>query len=331
MTNLKTSPPHPELVVVSGLSGSGKTVALRTLEDLDFYCIDNLPASLLPSLAERLTSARTTHINGATANHSEAATQRIAVGIDARNLAADLRDLPAILEAVQAIGGLHLKVIFLEASDATLIKRFSETRRRHPLTHDGHSLAEAIAIERNMLRDLRDRAVLLMDTTDMNVHQLRREVWTKIGVAGAGSFVLLESFAFKRGVPIDADFVFDVRVLPNPHWQANLREQTGRDPECREWLARQPQVQEMFEDIKRFLERWLPRFDDDQRSYMTVGIGCTGGQHRSVFIAEKLAEHFRKSREQVLLFHRELNDQPRVVSDPPHQDLRPSDAAATSF
>jgi RNase adapter protein RapZ len=282
-----------QLVIVSGLSGSGKTVALRTLEDLDFYCIDNLPASLLPQLAARLKDNPDPHF------------QAMAVGIDARNLADDLKHLPAILDQVSDTG-IRYEIFFLEANDAALIKRFSETRRRHPLTQDGCSLADAIAIERQLLADLRGRANLEIDTSDQNVHQLRRAIWTRLKPVGEGWSLLLESFAFKRGVPVDADFVFDVRCLPNPYWDSKLRPLTGRDLPIREFLGAHPDVVAMFEDIKRFLERWLPRFEQDQRSYITVGVGCTGGKHRSVYIVERLAEHFRMSRDQVLTFHREL-------------------------
>lgn len=282
-----------QLIIVSGLSGSGKTVALRTLEDLDFYCIDNLPASLLPQLAARLKDNPDPHF------------QAMAVGIDARNLADDLNHLPAILDQV-ADTGIRYEIFFLEANDSVLIKRFSETRRRHPLTEDERSLATAIATERALLADLRSRADLCLDTSEQNVHQLRRAIWTRVKPVGEGWSLLLESFAFKRGVPSDADFVFDVRCLPNPYWDVTLRPLTGRDLPIRTFLGANEDVVAMLADIQAFLARWLPRFEHDQRSYITVGIGCTGGKHRSVYIVERLAEHFRETRDQVLTFHREL-------------------------
>jgi len=282
-----------QLIIVSGLSGSGKTVALRTLEDLDFYCVDNLPASLLPQLAGRLKDNIDPHF------------QTMAVGIDARNLADDLEHLPAILDQV-ADTGIRCEIFFLEANDSALIKRFSETRRRHPLTQNGRSLAEAIALERRLLADLRSRAHFEIDTSDLNVHQLRREIWTRLKPTGEGWNLLLESFAFKRGVPGDVDFVFDVRCLPNPYWNLELRPLTGRDAPIREFLGANDDVVAMLKDITQFLGRWLPRFEHDQRSYITVGIGCTGGKHRSVYIVERLAEHFRQTRDQVLTFHREI-------------------------
>jgi RNase adapter protein RapZ len=287
------SEPRSQLIIVSGLSGSGKTVALRTLEDLDFYCIDNLPASLLPQLAARLKDNPDPHF------------QAMAVGIDARNLADDLKHLPAILDQV-ADTGIRYEIFFLEANDSALIKRFSETRRRHPLTEDERSLAVAIATERTLLADLRSRADLCLDTSEQNVHQLRRAIWTRVKPVGEGWSLLLESFAFKRGVPSDADFVFDVRCLPNPYWDVNLRPLTGRDLPIRAFLGADADVSAMLADIQAFLARWLPRFEHDQRSYITVGIGCTGGKHRSVYIVERLAEHFRETRDQVLTFHREL-------------------------
>lgn len=287
------SEPRTQLIIVSGLSGSGKTVALRTLEDLDFYCIDNLPASLLPQLAARLKDNPDPHF------------QAMAVGIDARNLAADLEHLPAILDQV-ADTGIRYEIFFLEANDSALIKRFSETRRRHPLTQDGRSLAEAIGLERTLLADLRARANLEIDTSEQNVHQLRRTIWTRVKPVGEGWSLLLESFAFKRGVPSDTDFVFDVRCLLNPYWNAELRPLNGRDAPIRDYLGADADVIEMLSDITQFLERWLPRFAHDQRSYITIGIGCTGGKHRSVYVVERLAEHFRQTRDQVLTFHREL-------------------------
>jgi UPF0042 nucleotide-binding protein len=282
---------HPRLVVVSGLSGSGKTVALRTLEDLDYYCVDNLPVELMPAFVDSVTAG----------GHYP----RLAVGVDVRNRPEDLSRLPEILSHL-AHQGIAYELVFLDTRDDVLFKRFSDTRRRHPLTGDELSLADAIALERRLLRPLVAIADRVIDSSDLNIHQLRRLIITEFGTTAAELSLLFESFAYKRGVPPDADFVFDARCLPNPHWVPELRPLSGRDPAIREYFARHPEVESYFRDVQGLLANWIPRFEAEQRNYVTIGIGCTGGRHRSVYLAERLAEAFRGSREQVLTFHREL-------------------------
>ena len=283
----------PQLTVISGMSGSGKTVALRTLEDLDYYCVDNLPVALMPALVE-------------TVSHDESQrTRRLAVGADVRNRQQDLLRLPEVL-ATLAGQGIGYQTVFLDTRDEVLIKRYPESRRRHPLSTDGLALADAIAMERRLLRPMQSIADRVIDTSDLNVHQLRRLIITSMGVTSGSLTLLFESFAYRRGVPTDADFVFDARSLPNPHWNAQLRPLSGKDPPVREWLEQQADVGEFRDDISAFLDKWLPRFETDGRSYVTICIGCTGGRHRSVYLAERLAERYRDRHRQVLSYHREM-------------------------
>jgi UPF0042 nucleotide-binding protein len=300
MANREISKPNgassePRLVVVSGLSGSGKSVALRTLEDLDYYCADNLPAALLPQFVDSVIGNDRDH------------PPRLAVGIDIRNHAQDLRDLPHALASIGA-AGVSCELLFLDTRDDVLIKRFNETRRRHPLSKSGLPLAEAIASERQRLKPLIAIADRVIDSSDFNVHQLRRWVTTELAIdAHSGLSILFESFAYKHGVPADADFVFDVRCLPNPHWIPALRPLSGRDAAVSAHLDEQPLARDYIDQVIQFLDTWLPRFENDSRSYVTVAFGCTGGRHRSVFCAERLAAHCRRNgREQAMTFHREL-------------------------
>ena len=285
---------RPTLTVISGLSGSGKSVALRTLEDLDYYCVDNLPAELLPDFVRDL-------------SRDENRRTRLAVGIDVRNRSSDLSRIGEWLSMVGAQGFDH-RLVFFDASDAVLVKRFSETRRRHPLSHQGLALSDAIALERERLRPLRALAEHVIDTSEFNVHQLRKAVLSELEVGHSPHVSLLfESFAYKHGVPGDADFVFDARCLPNPHWEPALRPLSGRDAAVRDYLDKQASVGEYIGQIAGFLDIWLPRFELETRSYVTIAFGCTGGRHRSVYLAEKLAQHFRAAgREDVQTFHREL-------------------------
>jgi UPF0042 nucleotide-binding protein len=287
-------PPRPEqLIIVTGLSGSGKSVALRTLEDLGFYCVDNLPAALMPAFVEALSRS------GGGIGH------RLAVGLDVRNPVENLGRLPHILsELGRAQVDYHL--LFLDTADEVLIKRYSETRRRHPLSGDGLALADAIAEERQLLRPMLAIADQVIDTSTLNVHQLRRQVISAMGLAGSTLTLLFQSFAYRRGVPADADFVFDARCLPNPHWELSLRPLSGRDAPVREWLQARPEVTRFADDVQGFMDTWLPAFQDDGRSYVTLCIGCTGGRHRSVYLVERLAAHFRGRYAQVLTHHREL-------------------------
>ncbi len=285
------------LVIISGISGSGKSIALHFLEDLGFYCIDNLPVGMLAAFADYIATAEVS-------SHD-----RFAVGIDARNLTGDLQDLPSTLRSLLS-GGLEAEIVFLDADDDTLIKRYNETRRRHPLTSDQVSLPEAIRSERRLLEPLAYSADMRLDTSHTNVHQLRELLRERVGNELKGRLSLLvESFGYKLGVPVDVDFVFDVRCVPNPHWEPTLRNLTGRDQAVVDFLEKLPQVDELYRDIVVFLNKWIPRFRADNRAYMTVAIGCTGGQHRSVYFAERIAQHFRESdlEAKVSLRHRELS------------------------
>ena len=285
----------PSLIIVSGMSGSGKSVALNTFEDLGFYCVDNLPAELLPEFVRSVT-------------RDDGAPEKLAVGIDVRNRHTDLANIPEWLSAVGALG-LDPRLVFFETADAVVLKRYADTRRRHPLSHLGLALADAISLERQVLKPLRQIADAVIDTSHLNVHQLRRQVITDFGLTTDDSLSLLfESFAYKRGVPPDADFVFDARVLPNPHWNPELRPLSGRDASVRAFLDTQADVGEYVAQVEHFLDSWLPRLRSDTRSYVTVAFGCTGGRHRSVYLAERLAEHFRAyDLGEVAVYHRELD------------------------
>lgn len=280
------------VVVLTGLSGAGKTVALRAFEDLGYYCVDNLPTTLLPALYRALSDEDRGTLSG------------IAVGVDVRSRG-DLERMPEALSKL-AEAGADAELVFLESSDAALLKRFAYTRRRHPLSEDGRSLIDAIAEERRRLRPLLAVANRSIDTTDTNVHQLRRRITAEYAAASGGLTLLFESFAYARGLPPDADFVFDARCLPNPHWDPRLRPLSGRDAPVLEFLDGQGLVIQYLADIRGILDAWLPRFESEDKGYLTVAIGCTGGRHRSVYLAERLAEHYRANREQVLTFHREL-------------------------
>ncbi|MBK1721415.1 RNase adapter RapZ [Thiocystis violacea] len=284
-----------KLVILSGLSGSGKSIALHTLEDLGFYCIDNLPIFLLEDLVQGLDKA----LDEAFAN--------TAVGVDARSNPDALQRLPELVRSAQS-SGIDCQMLFLETDTDTLIRRFSETRRKHPLTRGDRSLREAIALEQTLLEPIRRSADVLIDTTQTNVHELRDRVrgWL-VGSTSPKVSILLKSFGFKHGVPQDVDFVFDVRCLPNPHWQPELRVLSGLDPQVAQFLEASPAVLSMRDDLTRFFERWIPLFETDGRSYLTIAIGCTGGQHRSVYMTEALSRHFEALGHKVMVRHRELS------------------------
>ncbi|MCJ0825819.1 RNase adapter RapZ [Luteimonas sp. 50] len=277
------------------MSGSGKSVALKTLEDLGFYCVDNLPAELLPEFVRSVAG-------------DDGAPDKLAVGIDVRNRHSDLANIPDWLSAVGAMG-LDPRLVFFDTQDTVLLRRYADTRRRHPLSHLGLVLADAISLERQVLKPLRRIADSVIDTSTLNVHQLRRTVITEFGLGGDETLSLLfESFAYRRGVPPEADFVFDARVLPNPHWNPELRPLAGRDPAVREYLEAQPEVAEYSSQVATFLDHWLPRLRSDTRSYATIAFGCTGGRHRSVYLAEHLAAHCReRGWGEVAVHHRELD------------------------
>ncbi|TWI00330.1 UPF0042 nucleotide-binding protein [Luteimonas cucumeris] len=282
------------LIVVSGMSGAGKSVALKTFEDLGFYCVDNLPAELLPDFVRGVA-------------RDDGMPEKLAVGIDIRSRS-DLANLPQWLSAVGALG-LDPRLVFFDTHDEVLLKRYADTRRRHPLSHLGLSLADAISLERQVLKPLRTLADVVIDTSTLNVHQLRRQVITEFGLnSDAKLSLLFESFAYRRGVPADADFVFDARGLANPHWNAELRPLSGRDAAVREFLEAQSEAGEYVAQVASFLDTWLPRMQSDTRSYVTVAFGCTGGRHRSVYLAERLAAHAReRGWAEVAVHHRELD------------------------
>ena len=284
-----------EVVLVTGISGSGKSVALHALEDAGFFCVDNLPPELLPEFL-RLEHARFD--------------RRVAIAVDVRSQGS-LPHLLRLMEELRVVGVL-IRSVFLDASTDALVRRFSETRRPHPLSQPGHAatdghraLIDAIELERELLADLREVSTIV-DTSQLRPPQLRVWVRDLVRAAGQALTLVFESFAFKHGVPRDADYVFDVRVLPNPHYVRELRPQTGRDAPVAAYLREQPEVLEMLDQVEAFLARWLPAFEHDQRSYLTVAIGCTGGQHRSVFFVETLAQRF-SSRAVSLIRHRELD------------------------
>jgi len=282
------------LIIVSGLSGSGKTVALHVLEDLGYYCIDNLPARLLKAVVDEVSSGPGEVGRG------------IAVGIDARNRRSDLESLPRLIEEFRQ-RNIQTDVLFVLAEDAVLLKRYSETRRRHPLAEHGAELRAAINEEREMLAEVINSADLIVDTSRTSVYELADIIRERVDRRAPASLsVLVESFGFKHGIPADADFVFDMRCLPNPYWDLDLRHLTGLDEEVIRFLDDQEPVAEMHADILAFLERWIPEYRTSNRSFLTVAIGCTGGQHRSVYMAEKLAGSLRDIHDAVSTRHKEL-------------------------
>jgi len=290
------------LIIVSGLSGSGKSIALHVLEDLGYYCIDNMPAALLKAVVEEVTSG------------DESSSQLLAVGIDARNREKNLDALPQLIDELRQ-QGLQTEVLFLQADDDILLKRFSESRRRHPLADRGTELREAIGGERQMLSPVLNSADLIIDTSKTSIYELADAIRERVDRRKEDSLsVLIESFGFKNGIPADADFVFDMRCLPNPYWTLELRGLTGEDQEVTEFLDAQPAFVAMYDDILAFLKHWIPEYNNVSRGYLTVAIGCTGGQHRSVYMTCKLAEALRSLHDPVLTRHNEignhrLNDQ----------------------
>jgi len=283
-----------QLVIISGRSGSGKSIALQALEDLGYYAIDNLPAMLLGPLVDELQGDGSPR-------------SAIAVSIDARNLPAALARFPELLEELRE-RQVHCQVVYLTSDARVLLERYSQTRRRHPLTRNSTmTLAEAIDTEEQSLAEIRDLADLAIDTTRLSVHELRRRITDQVaGDPGERMTLTVESFGFKRGVPLDADIVFDARCLPNPYWDPALRDANGRDASIIAFLDGYPIVIEMLDDIVTWVERWLPHYRESQRSYLTVAIGCTGGQHRSVYLAERLAARLAGKEAAVRLRHREL-------------------------
>lgn len=276
-----------QLVIITGLSGSGKSIALKVLEDSGYYCVDNLPAQLLEETVDYLRNT---------------GSQRVAISIDVRS-GSSLSQLPDLLEQMKS-SDLETHIVFLDSKAETLVKRFSETRRLHPLADDHRTLTESIELERELLENVGTLGHRI-DTSDLNPNALRNWVRDLLALGEPGLVLLFQSFGFKHGIPLDADFVFDVRCLPNPHYDPRLREFTGLDSKVVTFLEANADVLDMVEHVRAFVERWLPCFVRDNRSYLTVAIGCTGGRHRSVYFAEHLAAYFGKDR-QVLVRHREL-------------------------
>jgi UPF0042 nucleotide-binding protein len=289
------------LIIVSGLSGSGKSVALHLLEDAGFYCIDNVPAALLESVVSQIFATGNPFYDN------------LAVGVDARSGASDLATVPQLMQDLRA-RGVRCEVIFLHADEQSLLKRYAESRRPHPLATQGRSLREAIALEKDLLGPVIACAELVIDTSHTSIYQLRDAVRERVGLHHRpGISILIESFGYKNGVPLDADFVFDLRCLPNPYWETALRPLTGRDPAVVAYLDAHENVQRMYHDILGFLEHWIPKYNDFNRNYLTVALGCTGGQHRSVYMAEKLGASLSPQYPQVLVRHNEL----RGIGRPP--------------
>jgi len=282
------------LVIVSGLSGSGKTVALDAMEDLGFYVIDNIPAALLGGLITQMIESHD-HLY-----------DNMAVGVDARNRATDLESLPDLLHKLKN-QGLSSEILFLHAEDEILLKRYRESRRPHPMRLEGMSLQEAIEKERELLGSLTYSADLVVDTTNTSIYDLR-ELFTNRVAGGEelGLSIQIESFGFKHGVPFDADFVFDVRCLPNPYWEPQLRPLNGKDESVRDFLAGNEITECMFEDILSFLRKRIPEFTERQRNYLTIAIGCTGGQHRSVYLVERIVSELQREFSNVIVRHNEL-------------------------
>lgn len=282
-----------KLTIISGRSGSGKSTVLHVLEDKGYYCIDNLPASLLPALAQRISTDASdlTHV---------------AVSVDARNVSTDLEQVPQIVAELKE-KTIPTEILFLDANSQTLLKRFSESRRKHPLSSESVGLREAIDKESELLEPISVLASLTIDTSNMSLQALRQTVKERMLDDQTNAMALLfQSFGFKNGVPVDADIVYDVRCLPNPFWDNSLRALTGLDDAVKRFLGNEPEVTEMLEDISIYLEKWLPKFEANNRSYITVAVGCTGGQHRSVYLCERLAESFINKISNVQVRHREL-------------------------
>ena len=282
------------LILLSGLSGAGKSVALHMLEDLGYYCVDNIPAGHLQSFVRE------------TLQSGDPAYRRMAVGVDARNRAEDIRALPETVRKLRG-EGIECEIVFLHAEDAVLVKRYSETHRPHPLAGEGRSLKDAIRAERELLGPVADEADVVLDSSRTSVHELRELVRGRIHREERQALSLLfQSFGYRHGLPGDSDFVFDARGLPNPYWEPALRPLTGKDPAVVNYLQQQETVSTFVADITDFLERWIPKFEDSNRRYLTVSVGCTGGYHRSVYVVEKLAAHFRGGKREVLMRHNEL-------------------------
>ncbi|MCA4779558.1 RNase adapter RapZ [Acinetobacter towneri] len=276
------------ILIVTGQSGSGKSSALQVLEDLGYYCIDNLPLALLPEIVDKL--------------DQENNLEQLALGVDVRSTRADLQEFDLVFEQLQKHGSVD--IIYLTTQDQELIARFSASRRPHPLSSRFKSLNECIQEEKNLLMPIQFRSTVHIDTTDKSVHDLKHVLLSKLGQTDK-LIVILQSFGYKHGIPLDADYVFDVRHLPNPHWDLELRKYSGLDAPVQEFLQQSSQTHEMFHDIQQFLEKWLPAFAEGHRHYITISIGCTGGQHRSVYIVDRLKKAL-EAKWSIQVLHREM-------------------------
>jgi RNase adapter protein RapZ len=284
------------LTIVTGLSGSGKSVALHTLEDEGFFCIDNIPANLLSDLIDKLLASGSDLY------------KRLAIGVDMRSERASANNLLSLLKELRLRSNTTVEVLFLDTDRNTLVKRFSETRRKHPLSSQDLPLMSAIDAETRLMDPVKGEADLVVDTGSMNLHDLRDIIRTYLlGKTEGGLALIFQSFGFKHGAPASTDFMFDVRCLPNPHWEPELREFNGQEKPIIDFLEKQPEVENMYKDIRDFIARWLPFFEGENRAYLTVSIGCTGGRHRSVYLTEQLAAHFSQKRGNVSKRHRQLS------------------------
>lgn len=292
---MSDAPARMKLTIVSGLSGAGKTVALRQYEDLGWFCIDNIPLGLIePLLVHALDSG-------------DARYNRVAIGVDARAAPSEIENFPRRVEELRG-RDIDVDVLFLQCDDPVLLKRYNDTRRRHPLSDAETSLVEALQRERRLLKPVSDAADSVIDTTALNLHELRDTIHQRLPEARSGRLsVLFLSFGFKNGVPDGIDFLFDARCLPNPHWEPGLRALNGRDADVARWFEHHAEVGAFGTDLVRFLETWLPRYQAQDRAYVTIAVGCTGGQHRSVYLVEQLGQQFRSRFDQVIVKHRELN------------------------
>jgi len=292
------------ILIVSGLSGSGKSVALHMLEDLGFYCIDNIPAALLKSFISH------------TVRSPERTYERTGIGLDARNTAAEIASVPRLIDELKR-SGIQIEVLFLVASEEELLRRFSETRRKHPMSRDNLDLREAMAREREILEPIVYAADLVIDTSRMGVHELREIVHQRLEQRSDGRLAItFESFGFKHGIPGDADFVFDARSIANPYWEPSLRKLTGRDADVVKFLESQEAAGRLIEDIARFIDARVPEYQANNRGYLTVAVGCTGGQHRSVYIVDRLAERFARQFANVTTRHSALAHLPQLTPVP---------------
>ncbi|WP_154223343.1 RNase adapter RapZ [Marinicella rhabdoformis] len=284
-----------QLVILTGMSGAGKTVALRTFEDMEYYCVDNLPLTMLAEFVTHIESDVTFY-------------PKVAVGIDIRSQNDNLSGFGEQLAQLK-MRQLNVKVMFLNAEEQVLIQRFSETRRRHPLSTEQFkfSLTEAVRKEADIMQQIKQSADLVIDTSQQAAMQLKQHIWQLMSVPSDKVSVIIKSFAFKRGIPFDADFVFDARCLPNPYWEVELRHLNGKDEEIAAFFNEKDLVKEYMKDLSHFSKKWINHFEANDRSYITIAVGCTGGQHRSVFLVEQLFAYLGTKGIQALILHRELD------------------------